>query len=67
MKRPKKWTWFTDVVLRDHSDGKMVRTRVDLELDLERLARVLGYKALNNKSGKTKLAQGIIAEARRRD
>jgi hypothetical protein len=67
MKRPKKWTWSTDVVVRDMSDGKMKRVRVDLEIDLERLARELGFKALRNKSGKTKRAQGITATARRRD
>ncbi|MDX8492893.1 hypothetical protein RFN29_15045 [Mesorhizobium sp. VK22B] len=58
------WTVFRNVMIYSEKERRHVPVRVDMEFDLEAIARELGRKALRNKSGKSKLAIGIKAEAR---
>jgi hypothetical protein len=58
------WTVFRNVMIYSEKERRPVLVRVDMEFDLDEIARELGRKALKNKSGKSKLAIGIKAEAR---
>lgn len=58
---------FRNVTVYSRKHGAYVSVRVDLEIDLDAIAIALGKKALANKSGKSKLAVGIKAEARLRE
>jgi hypothetical protein len=49
------------VVLYDPQAKQHLTVRVDLDIDVERLAKALGAKAIKNKSGKSKLAAGVVA------
>jgi hypothetical protein len=60
------YTTFREVMVFDRRLGKKVPVRVDLWFDLNALAIQLGGKALENKSGRSKLASGIMAEVKRR-
>lgn len=60
----KNWTWSKTGKMFDRKLGRDVPVRIDLEFDLHSIAAKLGGKALLNKSGKSKLAIGIKAEAK---
>lgn len=59
-----KLTTYRIVRLYDRRTGKHVQARVDLWFDVDKLAQRMGARALENKSGQSKLS-GITAEARR--
>ena len=63
----KQW-FFATVTLRRLEDGNHVdvRARVDVLIDFDELFRILGNKALDNKSKRTRALNGMItAEAHR--
>ncbi len=67
MKAAPQW-FFTTTTLRRLEDGHYVdvHARIDVAIDLDEMFRVLGNKALNNKSKKTRLLNGMInVQARR--
>ena len=48
------------------ADWVYVPTFVELEIDIDGLLQLAGYKSLNNKSGKTRVLGGLIkAKAKR--
>jgi len=57
-------TQYRVLTLYDGRRQRKVEVRVDLWIDVDKLARRLGAKALGNKNNKSHLAQGITAEVR---
>ena len=58
---------FRNITLYSPKHGGNVSVRVDLDIDIEAIARDMGHRALQNKSGRSNLAVGIKAEAKVRD
>lgn len=46
--------------LRGYRKKELVAFDVDIEIDVQKLAQALGRKALANKSGKSRFADGLI-------
>jgi hypothetical protein len=58
-------TFFRYVRVWNQNKGRYVQVRVDLWIDIDKLAKRIGTNAYNNKSGKARFAAGaILAEAK---